>query len=360
MSVTEQQVVDEVHAAFEHYNANHADTVLFIARHLVGGAELVAAELEGFDDTGITLEVIDADGPRTLHVPYEGEVAGGGDVQMQLYLHLGAARAADPDGELTSIERELAEQGSIPTRVVEVTKVTDLAPGLREITVGGIRGHVPRGAEDFFLVILPRPGLEHQLDEPDLSFADFQALPEEEAPAWAYYTCRRWHAATGEMDLWFVLHEHEGDVSGWAKRAQVGDRIALWGPRVGFEPPDGTTAHLVVADETGLGAAAGILDAADGGVPVTVVVESPDGTPVVDLPVRPKDTVVWVSREGREPGTGTQLLDAVVALDLDVTGLYAYGAAESREVTAVRKHLRYERGMPADQVQMIGYWRRRS
>lgn len=360
MSVIEQQVVDEVHSAFEHYNANHADTVLFIARHLADGSELASAELVDFDERGITVEVIDGEGSRSIRVPFDGEVTNSGDVQVQLFALLGAARAADPEGEPTSIEREMAEHGQIPTRVVEVTKVGDIAPNLREITIGGIRGHVPLGPDDFFLVILPKPGLEHQLDVPDLSFSYFQALPEEEAPGWAYYTCRNWHAATGEMDLWFVLHEHDGAVSGWARRAQVGDRVALWGPRAGFEPPEGTTSYLVVADETGLGAVAGILDAADGGIPVTVVAASDDGRPVLDLPARPKDTIHWVSRDGCRHGEGTHLLDAVATLDLDIAGLYAYGAAESREITAVRKHLRYERGIPAEQVQMVGYWRRKS
>jgi NADPH-dependent ferric siderophore reductase len=279
------------------------------------------------------------------------------DVQLQMFGHLAAARAADPDGELTSMEREMAQQDAIPTRVVTVTAVADVAPGIRQITVGGIRGHVPLGPDDFFLMILPREGLEHQLDG-TLVFADFMALPEDEKPGWAYYTCRRFRPETGEMDLWFVLHDHDGAVSGWARHAEVGDRLAMWGPREAFEPPADATSYLLVGDETGLGAFAAILDAADGGPPVHVVVESTDGTPVLDLPARAKDTVQWVSRDGAAHGEGTALVAAVAALALDTTRLYAYGAAESREVTAVRKHLRRTLGMPAVQVQMVGYWRR--
>jgi NADPH-dependent ferric siderophore reductase len=274
-----------------------------------------------------------------------------------MFGHLAAAREADPDGELTSLEREMANQGTIPTRVVHVTAIADVAPNIRQITIGGLGGHVPLGPDDFFLVMLPKPGFEHQLDG-DPEFSYFMALPDDEKPSWAYYTCRRWHLGTGEMDLWFVLHEHDGAVSGWARGAQVGDRVGLWGPREGFEPPKGTSAHLLVGDETGLGAFAAILDDEADGVPVHVIVESDDGTPVLDLPARPKDTVQWVSRDGCGHGEGTALVDAVAALSLDVDGLYAYGAAESREVTAVRKHLRREVGMPATQVQMIGYWRR--
>ena len=352
MTTIDPGLTAELEATVEHLNANHADTVLFVARHLVG-SPVDDAEFGTVDVAGVELLLVDDDGPRTLWIEFEGEVTSSADVQVQMFGHLAAARAADPDGELTSLAAEMANQGTIPTRVVSVTAVVDVAPDIRQITIGGLRGHVPLGPDDFFLVILPRAGLEHQLDG-DPEFSYFMDLPDEEKPGWAYYTCRRVHPGTGEMDLWFVLHEHDGAVSGWARRAAVGDRLGLWGPRDGFEPPAGTTSYLLVGDETGLGAFAAILDAADGGVPVHVVVESDDGRPVLELPARPKDTVSWVSRHGE----GTALVDAVAALSLDTTGLYAYGAAESREVTAVRKHLRRTVGMPADQVQMIGYWRR--
>ncbi|MEM9516825.1 MAG: SIP domain-containing protein, partial [Actinomycetota bacterium] len=61
---------------------------------------------------------------------------------------------------------------------------------------------------------------------------------------------------------------------------------------------------------------------------------------------------------GAAPGTTGLLIEAVGRRALDVPGLYALGAAESREVTAVRKHLRHDVGMAPDQVAMTGYWRR--
>ena len=357
MTTIDPELVAQAEATIEHFNANHADTVLFVARHLTATPGLVDAEFGDFDPSGLVLNVVDGDGPRVVRVDFESTITSIGDMQVHLRGHLVAARAADPDGALTSMEREQARQGSIPTRVVDVVAFEDLAPNLRQITIGGLGDHEPLGPDDFFLVMLPKEGLDHQLDGTH-DFAYFMALPDDEKPAWAYYTCRRFRPEVGEMDLWFVLHDHEGAVSSWARRVQVGDRAGLWGPREGFEPPADTTAYLLVGDETGLGAFAAILDSADGGVPVHAVVESDDGKPVIDLPARPKDTVQWVSRDGADHGRGSALLDAVSALTLDTNGLYAYGAAESREITAVRKHLRHVVGMAATQVEMIGYWRR--
>jgi NADPH-dependent ferric siderophore reductase len=65
-----------------------------------------------------------------------------------------------------------------------------------------------------------------------------------------------------------------------------------------------------------------------------------------------------VLRNGRDPGTGSELVDTVVALELDGDGWWAFGGAESRQATAVRRHLRRDLGWPAERVSMTGYWRR--
>lgn len=250
------------------------------------------------------------------------------------------------------------ERTTVPTRVVTVVAADDVAPGLRQLTFGGLAGHEPIGPDDFFLVIRPAPGEERMLDD-GTTFAEYCELPPARAPQWAYYTCRRWRPESGELDMWFVLHDH-GAISGWARDARPGDRVALWGPRASFDPPPTTTSLLLVGDETGLGAFAAIVETTGPSMPVTALLESDDGTPTVDLVARPAVTTRWIGRDGAERGTGTGLLDAVTRLAPDVEGLYVYGAGESRLVSTIRRHLRDERGMTEDQVQMIGYWRRRA
>ena len=276
------------------------------------------------------------------------------------------------------------ERPTIPTRVATVAAVDDIGDGLRQISFGGMRDHEPIGPDDFFLVIRPKPGQEHILDG-GTDFGALRALPEDRWPDWAYYTCRRWRPDAGELDAWFVLHEHDGPISGWARRAAVGDRVLLWGPRAAFEPPPDTTRLLLVGDETGLGAFSAILESTPPAIELTVLVESDDGRPTIELPTHPNATVRWVGRAGAERGTGKHLAYndvigpylqmgayrgsggaaipetmATRIRDLEVTadGLYAYGAGESRLMTAVRAHLQDDRGVPHDQVRMVAYWRR--
>lgn len=92
-----------------------------------------------------------------------------------------------------------------------------------------------------------------------------------------------------------------------------------------------------------------------------MLVETVDARHVIELPQRFGVAVTWLYRGDDEPGTGDQLFGAVRALDLaghTDRGLVAFGAGQSRQMTQIRKYLRHEIGMTADNVSMTGYWRR--
>ena len=57
--------------------------------------------------------------------------------------------------------------------------------------------------------------------------------------------------------------------------------------------------------------------------------------------------VQWCYRRGRPAGTTTMLVDAVRAMPWPAGAAYAWGGAESRCITAVRKYVRTERGLSA-------------
>jgi NADPH-dependent ferric siderophore reductase len=206
-------------------------------------------------------------------------------------------------------------------------------------------------------VLIPTDGRDELALDGAFTFEDWMAAEEERRPFGAYYTVRRWHPERHEIEVLFVLHGDEGALGSWAARAQVGDGVALWGPRVAFAPPPGTDRHLLVADETGLPAVAAILDSLPAGTPVTVVAEVGDETCHQELPARPEVEVTWLHR--RAPaGTTTDLLaDAVRTLPVPTATTYAWGGGESRSMTAVRRYLRDEVGLERGQVDLVAYWR---
>jgi NADPH-dependent ferric siderophore reductase len=178
-----------------------------------------------------------------------------------------------------------------------------------------------------------------------------------EQPVGAYYTLRAWRPEEAELDILMVLHGATGPASAWAERARPGDPVALWGPRTAYHPPDGTGHLVLVADETGLPAVAVILEQLPAGWTAQVVGEVADQTERQALPDRPGVEVVWCHREGADAGTTSLLVDAVRALPPFPEGTYVWGGAESRAMTAVRRHVRDERGLAREAVSLVAYWR---
>ena len=353
-------VLTELDGVFEHYNASHADTVLFLVRHAADRPDADDAEIVAVDRLGAEFDIV-AGGRRDRARLAFGEGVGTADeVSTRLYGHLAAARARVGDAvPLTTIEAELASTATRPTLVSNVAEVRDLTPNLREIVLeGGLERFESAGGDQFVYLMVGRDGGPDM--PPDHTMADQMAGGRDEVPwAGAYYTIRCWDAERHRLTLWMVRHDHGDGVGGWVGRAQLGERVALWGPRHGFGgAPPGAESLLLVADESGFAAVAALIDEAPADLPITVLLETVDPDHTVVLPEREHVDVRWLFRGTDEPGIGTRLLDAVRALALPSVGVVAFGAGESRQVTAIRKHLRHERGLPAHLVSMTGYWRR--
>jgi NADPH-dependent ferric siderophore reductase len=353
----------EVTHVLEHLNDGHADAVTLIARYRGGCEDVADAEITGADRAGIRLAARRRDGSNVeLRVGFEGRPDSLLATRGALFALLREARTVAGDAvPLTTLERELAQTEHLTTFVTQVTSAETLAPGLRRIVVGGgLDSFEPLGPDQFLYVMVPRERRDAVPIPPGFRMQELSQIPEDRRPYGAYYTVRRWDREQRSIEFWVVLHAHDATagVSAWALHASPGDSLALWGPRSAFDPPAETRSLLLVGDETGLPAIAAILEAAQPGVRARVLLETSHIGHLVALPSRASVETDWVFRDARDAGTGTRLLDAVRALDLDPVGLYAFGAAEFGEIGAVRRHLRRDRGLAASQVRMVGYWRR--
>ena len=370
LDATVQTAVDET---MEHFNANHADTVLLIARHVAGAPDASDAEATTVDAEGAEFDVVVPNGhgePTRMRAraTFAAPVTTADDVSVAVMTLLGEARAAVGEAyPLTSLEREFAEQGQIPTHLAEVLAVRDLTGNLREIVIGGPRlgGYRSVGGDQFVYVLVARPG--EQLPD-GYSMTDWMAADPATRPYGAYYTVRHWNPATREMTLWAVVHGHHEGVGGWFVGCRPGDRLALWGPRAGFwgdghyapGRPSDSRHHLFVTDESGFCAVAALIDGLPPGDTATVLAEAIDAEHTIEFPGA-RTNVRWHYRGAAAPGTGTGLYDLVAELVGRLGGdaiATAFGAGESRQISAVRRYLRHEVGLPAARVSMTGYWRR--
>jgi NADPH-dependent ferric siderophore reductase len=342
-----------IEAMLDHVNDNHADTVLLVARHLA--PEAADAEIARVDRRATffavrTTERADVE----VRLDFPAPISEVHEVQQHLLAAVADARAAaDPGTQLTSLERELQVTAALTTVHGRVGAVRRLTTNLLELTLTGFAGYPLRGGDEFVYVMVS--------DAPDgisptYGMEDYRQQADDPVRG-AYYTVRRWRPEAGEIDLWVVEHDHAGSVAAWMASAGPGDPIALWGPRQGFGVPDGARHVLLVADETGIAAVAALLDVIPSDRRVTAVLECVDAGHRPPLPTHPGLDVVWVDRGDDPPGITNRLLATVTSAITDPPDA-AFGAGESRQISAVRRHARQTLGLPAASVLMTGYWRR--
>ena len=338
--------------------------------YAAGAAEASDAEAIAVDTLGVDFEVrvgAGATAPRSVaRARFPAPAVTLEEIQTAVFGLIAEARqGAGPAVPLTSLEREVAGRGTLPTFVTQVLAVADLTPNLREIVIGGpeLAPFPSVGGDQFFYVLVARPGDEPLAD--GYTMADWMATDEAARPYGAYYTVRHWDAERAEITLWAVVHGHAEGVGGWFAHCAPGDHLAIWGPRHGFWS-DGAYAsttggphHLFVTDESGFAAVAALLDRLPAADTATVLAETIDPDHAITFPGR-RTNVRWSYRGTQLPGVGNGLLELVRRhAGGPVAGALAtaFGAGESRQITEIRRYLRHEVGLPATAVSMTGYWR---
>ncbi len=138
---------------------------------------------------------------------------------------------------------------------------------------------------------------------------------------------------------------------------RTGDRVGFAGPRTHWTSAGPVDWTLLVADEAGLPALAAIAEELPRGHRAIALVEVADAAERQTPHVRARLDLRWLHRDGAPPGTTTLLADAVTALELPGGRGRAWGAGEALAMRDVRRHLRGPRGLPAEAVSVLGYWK---
>jgi NADPH-dependent ferric siderophore reductase len=116
---------------------------------------------------------------------------------------------------------------------------------------------------------------------------------------------------------------------------------------------------LVVGDETAIPAISRILASAPATTRGVALLEVAGAAEEQQLAVPDGVAVRWLHRGDTPPGESTLLVDAVAALERPAgDDVFAWVAAESGAVRAIRADLRGRWGLGRAQHHAIGYWRR--
>jgi len=221
---------------------------------------------------------------------------------------------------------------------VTVTRVEDLTPRMRRITMTG---------DALRTLPVSLPGQWVKLFFP----AQAGARPQGRA-----YTIRRFDPGTGAMEVDFVLHGDTGPASRWACAARPGDVVQLAGPRAGYRIDPLAPAQLLIGDATALPAMAAILETLPQGVAAHVFAEVAAHTEEQHFASRADLAVTWVHSGIEPPGTTGQLELAVQRAILPATP-QIWLAGESFMVRAILTHLLVDRGIWHTSIDSAGYWK---
>ena len=246
------------------------------------------------------------------------------------------------------------DDGSRPVDVLTVAAVGRVTPCVRRVTLTGTPEAVAAAGPTVNLLV---PRVDDVAPRWPAVARDGRIVwPQgSHGVALRSYTARRQDPAAGEVDIDFVLHG-EGPAAAWAAAAAPGALLGV----AGAGPLGDRTAStlLVVADETALPAVSRILGTAPAGTRGVALLEVAGPEEEQDLAAPAGVEVRWLHRGGTEPGLSTVLVDAVAALDRPAREVFAWVAAESGAVRAIRADLRGRWGLSRAEHHAIGYWRR--
>ncbi|PIF04440.1 MAG: NADPH-dependent ferric siderophore reductase [Propionibacterium sp.] len=263
-----------------------------------------------------------------------------------------------PHQPISQTARSASYRVELRPRVLTVTAVTDLSATMRRVSFS---------ADDDFDGLLSQAAGDHVklfFDQDEQGVPRLPAITNDrwskEGATYRDYTIRWFDPGTCRIDIDFVRHDH-GIAGRWASQAAIGQRLGMLGPRNSRPVKDVFASYVLAADETALPALAKWAEMLRPGVPVTAYIEVAGPASQLELPSAAALDVVWLHRNGAEPGTTTLLPDAVLGHDFSdsPTGLsYVWAAGEAQAMQPIRRYLANELKLPRDQWQVSGYWRR--
>ncbi|MCK4205053.1 SIP domain-containing protein [Brucella pituitosa] len=169
------------------------------------------------------------------------------------------------------------------------------------------------------------------------------------------YTVRYWDAQTLQMTVDIIMHDG-GTAADWASSALIGSLIEFTGPEGRYQPPDGVSWVLLLADITGLPAAGRIIETS----PRSVVIHShiclPDMRDMQrDLEHEHSSLITWHSDTHGGPAAAplSQIAKNVVLPEGEG---YIWITGEANQVADARAHFRDEKGFDKNRITAIGYW----
>ncbi|WP_110669753.1 siderophore-interacting protein [Salinicola halophilus] len=242
-------------------------------------------------------------------------------------------------------------------REMRVTRVEDISPSMRRLTLTGEDlARFDHPEEWHVRLHLPPEGLaEPQWPRPTAAGGTHWPPAEKRAEV-RYYTVRRLDLARGEVEIDFLLHEAPGPGGNFARRARPGDLCGMAGP---FGRGVTQASHyLIGGDETALPAIARLLETLPASARVEAWIEVETPADELELTIPDHCRVTWCHRQG-EWAPSERIAEAVIAaMPAVCDDLFVWFSGEAEPTHALRRRLKQEFRLHKGQHLVTGYWRR--
>jgi NADPH-dependent ferric siderophore reductase len=237
----------------------------------------------------------------------------------------------------------------IRIRELAVLGTRRLGSGLVRVTLGGDEhvGFESHSPDEHIKLIFPEPDGTLRLPVENGVMLDWPRP----FPTSREYTVRRYDASVGELDIDVAVHPG-GLGSDWALSVQPGDRIHVAGPPGGLIVPHTYDRYLLAGDITALPAIARWLEELPRTAAGWAFVEVADASQEIVL-AAPEDVEVrWLH--------GSDLLErAVRAVPIPADErLYVWLAGEAGTLKPLRRWIKHDLGLGAEDSDVTGYWKR--
>ncbi|WP_327085448.1 siderophore-interacting protein [Nonomuraea sp. NBC_01738] len=236
----------------------------------------------------------------------------------------------------------------IKIREVEVVRSRMVGGGLVRVTFGGpgTAGFESHAQDEHVRLVFPGPDGVLRLPEQN----GFMLSWPTPFPTTRKYTVRRYDPVTGELDLDFALHG-AGVAADWARAAEPGMTVHVAGPPGGLIVPHAYDRYLLAGDLTALPAIARWLEELPREAAGWAFVEVAADSERIDLAAPEAVDVHWL-----RPG---ELAAAVRAVEIaDGERVFAWMAGEAGDLRPLRRWVREDLKLAADDHDITGYWKR--
>lgn len=246
-----------------------------------------------------------------------------------------------------------------------------ITPHMERVTLGGgeLADFEYLGYDQWFRLYLPTgPGSLQRVPDrlTSASYARMMLAPASGRPTLRNYTVRAYrpqgrHGGGPEIDVDLVVHGDPADgtagpASTWASTCAPGDEVRIYDEGRLYAPPSPGRSVLLVADETGLPATAGVLASLPADTVGTAVVEVPGPADRQALGGPAGVELRWVHRAADGDVPGRAALAAAREVPVPPGPVYAWTVGESDLVTTLRRHW-VQAGVPKADITFCGYWK---